>query len=355
MQFYLQLWENVPSSPSQKLIVQLLRTPGILDAAAPPKCPSPLMIEHWSGLLPTFLRYLSKNPNHIPRQLILPTGTWTSLKSPDALFVALTASIDNQPSDLLAAFDVTLNTDDFIHTRFRKQVNYEGRQPFGHSHVNGTGALGNIAPAGYARFLDPIRHAGTFIFVDTFCGASVFLTWPRNEHNFHYVKGLLQGSDGSLESSRSHKSSRSRDSDKPDKSTKPQELDEPDLHSLRLGLSIDDIGGMLDGTLMTDCQPYYVNGESSFCLPPNLYVAVVPLETILFVTVPLYSARSKAAFAALKNTVRLALRMKGHRRAEVKESLHGAWSGLEDSTENAEPEGYREELNLFCRLVDNKL
>lgn len=322
VQFYLSLWESVPASPSQKLILTLLNAPGVLDADVPDAYPAPVKIRNWECFLPLFLKFLHENMDHVGSQLVLPSGTWSTELSFETLLTSLTSAIDDQPSDLYAAFDVRLNTGYFVNSHPTRTDRLE-RGPFAPSCAHGTGILGNVAPPGYARFLDPIGYAGAYTFVKAFSGAAVYLTWPRNnQKNLKYIKSLLRD-------------------------PAPAKT----LNSNRLAITADLIGGMVDGTLMDECRPYYVNRQIDFCLSPGFYLAVIALEPVCFITAPLYTHRSKMCFNALTLTLDLVRRMSGDRYQKAKQHMIGAWEGLEDSTNEEDEAAPNPRLTTFNNAV----
>jgi hypothetical protein len=298
--FYRDVWTHSLPSPFRALVLTLLAMPNVLHAPMPEDCDPLLVLSPWHQFLPRFLRQLAKTG--LGSQLLLPSGEWSSNIPPEDLFVCLTSPFEQLPSTISAAFDVPLLPEHFL------KVGYTTTQRFrdlnlANSAINGSGPLGNIAPAGYARLIDPLRHSGARLFIKTYTGAMVVLTWPRTQGNFDFISGLLKG---------------------PDPRT---------LNNRTYGLSLEMIGGMVDGSLMEGCRPYFVNGDRSFNIGAQYYVAVVALETAVFVTLPLYSGKSKKQLKVLKTTASVVERMTGARRQEMEDSLRSAWEAVMESYE----------------------
>jgi hypothetical protein len=298
--FYRRLWNLSSPSPSRDLVLAILEYDVVRDFL-PPRESLPVLVLHaWPSFLPRFLSQIGHTG--MGEQLLLPSGEWEPNLAPEKLFACLTAPFDQQPKPLSAAFDVPLDSTYFDDVGFESDETFEDVH-FQKSTFNGDGPLGNIMPPGYGRLIDPIRHSGARLFMDMYTGAMIMLTWPRNEKNRQFMKRLLKdvASDG------------------------------PNLNARQYGLSSDTIGGMMDGSSMDGCQTYFVQGDRSFNIEPELYVAVVALETAAFVTLPLYTVHSRSTLDALQSTARLARRMTGRRRGDVKEYLDFAWHAVMNS------------------------
>lgn len=316
---YYKLWKSYADSPHKTLVLS------ILDHA--PACESPTPVparEHLPSTVPPekilahLLKRIAENVQRLPEQLSVPSGNWDPL-SPADLLTCLTSSMDDQPAELVGAFDVHLNCDEFSGTGVDRSAPYQDREPFEPSAFNGAGVLGHVAPAGYARFLDPINNAGAFVFVTMYSGAAVFLTWPRSADNWrHFIKHMVHQKEDDLTTTNGRK------------------------FTLKASHT----------TKMTDCRSYYVNGQSSFCFGADLFVAVVALEPIVFLTTPLYTVRSKESFHAIRSTGHMLNKMNGSRKETTRRALKFIWQAMMDSDEEGQP---NEELTSKLKALTDHL
>jgi hypothetical protein len=324
--FYRQLWSHVRPSNYRALVLAVLEHDIVLSSDKPETGPSLLILSPWSQFLPRLLRQIGHTG--AGRQLLLPSGEWDMDLEPERLFVCLAAALDQQLDTLCAAFDVLLDARFFAMVGFKSDDIYPDMN-FQASAINGKVPLGNIAPAGYGRLIDPVRHSGAHLFFELHAGAMIVLTWPRYERNYLYIRSLL--------------------SDDPS-----DELS--GLDQRRYGLSPDTIGGMIDGTLMDGCQAYFAQGERVFDFGPDVYAAVVALETVVFVTLPLYSVHARAAFQVLKAAASMLPQMTGERREEMKQHLTSSWNAMMASEEgsNKELSDRRREAMKKCEKTIRK-